>query len=331
MNTHKRLFLYALVLVMAGTFLYAQGEGKDRATVPFSNPGKSGLVKVSTMRGAITVKGYNGKEVIVDAVVREKMVQEEPVKMNEKASGLKLIQVDATGLTIREDENIMRISVNSFRQTIDLTIQVPYKTSLQLQGHQGGDITVTGVEGELDITNFSGSVFLMDVSGSAIANSYNGEVKAVFKKINPDEPMSFTTWNGDIDVTLPASAKANMKLKSDRGNVYTDFDLQVVKDPKDGFEFTKKRGDDDNIGLIIAGETVPDAPTPPTVVVSPRGVGRDIARGVSRDVARALARDLGSRANVISFDKSIYAKVNGGGPVYQFKNYNGDIMIRKAK
>jgi hypothetical protein len=223
----------------------------------------------------------------------------------------------------------MRISVNSFRQTIDLTIQVPYKTSLQLQGHQGGDITVTGVEGELDVTNFSGSVFLMDVSGSAIANSYNGEVKAVFKKINPDEPMSFTTWNGDIDVTLPSSAKANMKLKSDRGSVYTDFDLQIVKDPKDGFEFTKKREDNDVLGIIISDSSaeVPSPPRIPTPVVSPRAV----TDRAERVLARALARGQGSRANVISFDKSIYAKVNGGGPVYQFKNYNGDIMIRKAK
>lgn len=326
MNTQKKLFLYVMVLIIAGTFLYAQGKSKDRATVPFSDSGKPGLVKVSTMRGAITVTGYNGKEVIVDAVVREKVVQEEPEKKNEKATGLKLIQVDASGLTVREDENVMRISVNSYRQTVDLTIQVPYKTSLQLQGHQSGDISVTGVEGELDITNFNGSVFLTDVSGSAIANSYNGEVKAVFKKINPKEPMSFTTWNGDIDVTLPSSAKANMKLKSDRGNVYTDFDLQIVKDPKDGFEFTKGR-DSGNLGVVIAGSTVPDVRAVPVPSVSVRGTGRD----VSREVARALARENSTGVNMISFDRAIYAKVNGGGPVYQFKNYNGDIMIRKTK
>ena len=323
MNTRKRLFLYALVMIIAGSFLYAQDESKDRATVPFSDPGKPGLVKVSTMRGSITVKGYSGKEVIVDAVIREKMVQEEPIKKNEKAAGLKLIQVNSTGLTVREDENVMRIGVNSFRQAVDLTIQVPFKTSLQLQGHQGGDITVTDVEGELDVTNFNGSVILTDVSGSAIAHSYNGEVKAVFKKINPDEPMSFTSWNGDIDVTLPSSAKANMKLKSDRGNIYTDFDLQLVKDPKDGFEFTKDRDDNDALGIVISGAELPDLPTPATPVLS--------TRAITRDTVRARTREQVAGANIISFEKAIYAKVNGGGPVYQFKNYNGDIMIRKVK
>lgn len=317
MNSHKKLFLYALVLAISVPFVYAQEPGRDRATIPFSNPGKPGLVKVSTMRGNIMVKAYSGKEVIVEALMREKKIIEKPKKQNKKAAGLKLIQINSTGLTVREEENIMRISVNSFRQTVDLTLQVPIKTSLQLQGQQNGDITVTGVEGELDIDNINGSITLMDVSGSAIAHTFNGEVKAVFKKVDPDEPMSFTAWKGDIDVTLPAAVKANMKMKSDRGDVYTDFDFQIVRDPKEGFEFKNKRG-----GRIILSEDIPTPPEPPIIVSRSGG---------TTDLALALEKGKTSEVKAISFDKAIYAKVNGGGPVYQFKNINGDIMIRKAK
>jgi hypothetical protein len=39
--------------------------------------------------------------------------------------------------------------------------------------------------------------------------------------------MAFTSMNGEVDVTLPASLKANLKLRSDRGDVFTDFDLQL--------------------------------------------------------------------------------------------------------
>ncbi len=144
-----------------------------------------------------------------------------------------------------------------------------------------------------------------------------GEVKAVFKKVDPDEPMSFTAWKGDIDVTLPAAVKANMKMKSDRGDVYTDFDFQIVRDPKEGFEFKNKRG-----GRIILSEDIPTPPEPPIIVSRSGG---------TTDLTLTLEKGKTSEVKAISFDKAIYAKVNGGGPVYQFKNINRDIMIRKAK
>jgi hypothetical protein len=43
-----------------------------------------------------------------------------------------------------------------------------------------------------------------------------------------DKPMSFTSFNGNVDVTLPTSARANLKMRSDRGDVYTDFEVQTT-------------------------------------------------------------------------------------------------------
>jgi DUF4097 and DUF4098 domain-containing protein YvlB len=39
--------------------------------------------------------------------------------------------------------------------------------------------------------------------------------------------MAFTSLNGNVDVTLPSSVKATFKLRSDMGDVFTDFDLQL--------------------------------------------------------------------------------------------------------
>jgi hypothetical protein len=33
--------------------------------------------------------------------------------------------------------------------------------------------------------------------------------------------------NGDIDVTFPADLKANVSIRSDRGDVFSDFDVQL--------------------------------------------------------------------------------------------------------
>ena len=39
--------------------------------------------------------------------------------------------------------------------------------------------------------------------------------------------------NGEIDVTLPADIKANLKMKIDHGDIYTDFDVKVTNDTFD--------------------------------------------------------------------------------------------------
>jgi DUF4097 and DUF4098 domain-containing protein YvlB len=50
-------------------------------------------------------------------------------------------------------------------------------------------------------------------------------------QVDAQKPMSFSSMNGTIDVTLPASLKANVKLKADNGEVYSDFDIATQAAP----------------------------------------------------------------------------------------------------
>ena len=43
---------------------------KEQIVVALSNPGKPGLVSVKLVGGSITVMGYNGKDVVIDASSR---------------------------------------------------------------------------------------------------------------------------------------------------------------------------------------------------------------------------------------------------------------------
>ena len=42
-----------------------------------------------------------------------------------------------------------------------------------------------------------------------------------------DANMAFSSLNGDLDITFPNTLKADVKAKSDMGEIYTDFDMQV--------------------------------------------------------------------------------------------------------
>src|SRR4030042_2000714 len=78
-NMRKRIAnIVVLAILVAGTCGWAMSQTKeeppDRAVVPLSNPAKPAKIEVSVIRGSITVKAYEGKEVIVEARVREKAV-----------------------------------------------------------------------------------------------------------------------------------------------------------------------------------------------------------------------------------------------------------------
>jgi hypothetical protein len=155
----------------------------------------------------------------------EKM-EESKVK-NNKATGMKKITYNTSGLEVEEEDNEIDISTQSWKRSISLTLQVPVKTSLELSTMNNGDILVENVEGEHEISNMNGKVTLKNVSGSVVANSMSDDLIVILTKINTGKAMSFSTMSGDVDVTLPATAKANIKMKSNQGDIYSDFDLTM--------------------------------------------------------------------------------------------------------
>lgn len=234
-HTHHFQFIFAAAAVASlglssGPFaLQAQARaeeqsqtqlGADRVSVTLSDPARPALVKASLVSGGITVKAYEGKEVIVEARARNH-------ESTRSESGPKRIAISTTGLTIEEENNQVNINTESYARAIDLFISVPVHSSLHLRAVNDGDIVVTGVDGELDVDDVNGSVTLNNIAGSAVAHALNGKLLVTFSRVNPQKAMAFSSLNGDVDVTFPADLKANVSLRSDMGDVFSDFDVQM--------------------------------------------------------------------------------------------------------
>jgi hypothetical protein len=196
---------------------------------------------------------------------------------DDQKNGLRRLPNNNIGLEVREENNNVTIKTNSLNRTVDLFIKVPNDFSLKLKTLNDGQITVEDVNGELDIDNLNGSINLRNVSGSASASTLNGNIMATFRKLTPNMPMAFSNLNGKIDVTLPTNAKFNAKLKTDNGDIFTDFDI------------TTEKG------------------------------------------AKPAGKDNDGPGQRIYLDKWMYGQINGGGPEMMFKNFNGNIYIRKSK
>jgi hypothetical protein len=210
----------ALVLTPA---VPAQDTGGERVVVPARNTSRPRKVTAHLMSGSITVKAYSGKDVIVESTEgsasRSRRYREAPPP----PPGMHRLDVPPPGLTVEEEDN--QITVKAQLHT-GLVISVPPDTSLDLHTMSGA-IDVEGVKGEIVVDTMNGKASLSNVGGNVLAHSMNGPLMVTMNAVDPAKPLSFTTMNGTIDVTLPADYKGNVKLNTGHGAIYTDFDVRL--------------------------------------------------------------------------------------------------------
>ena len=217
-----------LVFITLACQLSGQTDSKEQLIVPLSEPGKAFSLDVNLVNGSIKVVTYDGKDIIIDAQTNSKDNNDENPKPN--PAGMRRINAGTNfELTAEEKNNHIRINSDSYKRPIHLSLKIPQNANLKLGSVNDGNISVDGVNGKLEVNNVNGGISLTNISGSAVATTVNGTVLMTFKSVEPNAPLAFTTLNGDVDVTFPAGVKANVKLKSEMGDVYSDFDIDIDK------------------------------------------------------------------------------------------------------
>ena len=206
-----------VVLALAGLSL-----AQDRVAIPLSDPSRPATVRIDTMRGDLTVRGGDTKEVVLESKASSRRPNR-PSREHKENEGLKRIDLGGTDVTAQESNNVVTISTKMSGG--DVVLLVPRNSNLALKT-MSGEITVEGVNGEIEANSMNGEVNMRAVGGTVVAHSLNGEVKVALDRAEA-KPMSFSTMNGDIDITLPADVKARFKLRNDHGEVYSDFDLKL--------------------------------------------------------------------------------------------------------
>ena len=223
------LFLCVWVMALPGS---AQDDQKEQLVVPLSSPGKVGSLEVGLLNGSIRIIGYEGKEVVIDAIARlsKRKNKEEDSEEKPASGGMRRISSgNSFQLSAEERNNRVQVNSDSWKSSVDLTIRVPRQFSLKLSTVNNGDIEVENVSGQIEVNNVNGNIELRNVSGSAVANTVNGKLIAAFREVSPDAPMAFTTLNGPVDVTFPGSVKLSPRMKSERGEIFSDFDMTLEK------------------------------------------------------------------------------------------------------
>jgi hypothetical protein len=198
----------------------ARGSSRTR----IASRSRPGIIDVSLVHGSITVRGANRKDVVVTA---RPEAQRPSRRYDPDAAGLRRIPQTA-GYRISEEGNRIKVSSDNPNRSVNFEIEAPLRSNLKLSTVNGGEILVENIEGDLDVSNTNGGITLNNVGGSVNAGTTNGAVRASLTRVTAARQMSFTSLNGAVDVTLPPATKANLRLRSDHGEVYSDFDVQLA-------------------------------------------------------------------------------------------------------
>lgn len=232
MKMIKYIFPFLLALLVS-----MPAEAQEQLAVPLSNPGEPGILHVNVVRGSISVSGYDGQEVLISYSGDIKHKSKEVTK-----DGLRRISNNSVGFEVSEDDNEVEINGASPMQNIDFNISVPRNFALNLSSVNGGALVVENINGEMELSNVNGDIRLRNVGGSALVNTVNGDIEASFQSVSPDKPMAFSNLNGDINVTFPADISMTAKMKSEWGEVFTDFDMDIRRTNKENVKSSTDKG-----------------------------------------------------------------------------------------
>lgn len=336
----KKLILVSWA-VMAAHFSVAQ-EKKQYEVKNFK-----GLVSIKGPSSGLIIEGHSGTSVIIEAESTEG-------KVPEKATGMRMVTaggLDNTGIaaTVEEEtvkvvtsinekgeekeEEVRLLSINiagTSKLFRNYVVKIPkglttrFRESYEDSWGKKGVLKIQSLEGELDVNCVDCSLDVSDFSGNIIANNSSSRTttKIEFSKLDQNKITSINT-DGELEVLLPGDSKANLRMNSVRGNVYTDFDL--MKAPaKTGRE-------------PLEAVSVPGAPSAgwgssaTTTAVISRGTYTITSDGVFSDTDDGEARKI-SLASVAAARKSrgrYDYTINGGGVYVSITSYSGNVYLKK--
>jgi hypothetical protein len=212
----KKLKLIILIVALFTSKSFCQSEQLVINLTQYSLPG---LLTFENPKGSIKVTGYDGEVILVNGTLRFAEVAKVV------SNGMHKIDQNALDISAEVSGNNVVLQCRTTGKTVDFDIKVPRSISLKLKSLDNGNVEIVNINGEIEIENTNGNISLDNISGSAVLSSVYGKISAVFREVDPKSPMMFTSFEGDISVTFPGTINAMLKMKSEKGQILSDFDI----------------------------------------------------------------------------------------------------------
>lgn len=239
MSTITRLGVPVLLTFAAAGFAAAQGSrsdspcddgwsGGNRSTVSVCEIRELTLARQDSMQidgspnGSVSVTAWERDEIQVRAKIRSWDREEAAARTR-----LDQIEIDTDG-RIRADGPQVQNSWRLFRRsnggwTVNFEIMAPKDIDLWVESVNGG-ITVTSMQGQIDVETTNGGISLVDVSARTRGRTVNGGINAELAGDTIDgDAVDLRTTNGGIVLRIPEEFSARLDVRTVNGGVSSDF------------------------------------------------------------------------------------------------------------
>lgn len=179
--------------------------------------GQGGQLRIGNISGDVIVTGYGGNVVQVTAT--------------KEGKDRDLVEVEDLSSGNRVDIRVRYPKRCNCDASIRFQVQVPSSIRYDFEGISSvsGDVEINGVSGNIRANSVSGEVRIREVNGSVNASSVSGEVDVEIRQLSGNEDMKFSSVSGSVNVRMPDSIDADVRMSTLSGSLKTDFPGVEVK------------------------------------------------------------------------------------------------------
>lgn len=198
---------------------FSQIQAQDQIyRIPLSNPGAPGSLEIDVYNPAITITGYAGDD--VELVMTDKRLK----------AGRRISAPDFLYHIIEEDNKVSITRRNETSPRIKglaLELKVPHQFDLKIYTYFGPFVKISGTTGEIEVEGYFTDLDLQDLQSNVIASTNQGKLSAKFDRISDDSTIFISNYNGPLEISLPAQAKATLLMDNYFGKFKSDFTLGI--------------------------------------------------------------------------------------------------------
>jgi hypothetical protein len=220
MNSNRTRTTLLLLLMLAASPALAQDKPQV-INIPLSKPGEPVTLEISIQSARIEVIGEDREDAEFSITV------EEGERKIITPSGTQSLKTGAYTLEVEEEDNYIYVDTEWRDNKIFIVARIPRRADLELSTNNDGEILVSNITGNLQLENTNGPIIAKNITGSVIAETVNESIDVSFASIDASNAMSLISFNGDLNLGLPAAAKVQLHLDSAQGEIYSDFEVEV--------------------------------------------------------------------------------------------------------
>jgi hypothetical protein len=173
----------------------------------------NGRVVVQNLYGDVQITAWDRDEVLVQATKHST----DPQRLNDaqivvdSSSGLVSIHTQYSGADAEHPASV------------EYHIMVPRGANLENVKLINGGLSLTGMAGPVKASSVNGSIKAEKMRGQTELSTINGHLEADFDRVSKCSPISLTSVNGPIKLSLPTGAGANVTAQNLSGGIDADF------------------------------------------------------------------------------------------------------------